>query len=438
MFMLLGRGFAFVAQPITLFLIAKHFNLTQQGFYYTFANILSVSVFLELSLGVVLTQFASHEYTRLSWTKGGSLEGDSQHLSRLVSIARKSLQWYGVLSALLLVLLIPFGLYFLGSNTVSTTVQYELPWICLVVFTALNFLLQPALSIIEGCGRVVSIQKLRLYQSLIGAFSIWLVILSDGNLLAASAMAGSNFVISAVWMRWNFRGFMRQIMIADTRRHTEQISWLIEVLPMQWRIAISSICGFLVSQLFNPLLFHYRGAVVAGQMGMSLSISNVALVFSLAWIGTKFPTYGSLIHAKRYKHLDDVALRSTLQAFFFNLVLSCCILLAVYLIKLYFPQYANRVLSIYAIGALLFSNMTIFFITSMAGYLRAHKVEPLLAMSFVSGVAMATCAWGSAKYFSAEVMVVSIVCVNLLIALPLTIYTFITKRREWHIPAKET
>ena len=88
-------------------------------------------------------------------------------------------------------------------------------------------------------------------------------------------------------------------------------------------------------------------------MGMSMSISNVALVFSLSWIATKFPIYGSLIQKKQYKNLDAIALRSTLQAFFFSVVSVCIsILIAVYLIKVYFPQYGNRVLSVYAIGAL--------------------------------------------------------------------------------------
>jgi O-antigen/teichoic acid export membrane protein len=206
---------------------------------------------------------------------------------------------------------------------------------------------------------------------------------------------------------------------------------------MQWRIALSSISGFLVSQLFNPLLFHYQSPAEAGKMGMSMSIANVALAFSLAWIATKFPAYGSLIQKKQYEHLDTIALRSTLQAFFFTVVLSISILMAVYLIKIYFPQYGNRVLSVYAIGALLFSNMTIFFITAMAGYLRAHKVEPLLAMSIITGVATAVSAWVCAKYFTAEVMTYSVVCINLLIALPLTAYIFIQKRREWHVITKD-
>lgn len=433
LFMLLGKGFSFISQPITIYLIAKYFTLSEQGFYYTFANILSVSIFLELSLGVVLIQFASHEFAYLSWRPDGSLTGGSEHLSRLISLARKSVKWYGVLSLLFLAVLTPAGLYFFGSNPDSTKVVYRLPWICLVVFSALNLILYPVMSLIEGCGKVAGIQQMRLYQALFGAFSIWVVIVSNGSLLAASVLAGSNFVVSVVWIYTNFRGLLRQVLRTDAVIHDCQISWRAEILPMQWRIALSSICGFLVSQLFNPLLFHYQSPADAGKMGMSMSIANVALAFSLSWIATKFPIYGSLIQKKQYDELDSIALKCTLQAFFFSVLLSASILTAVYLIKIYFPQYGDRVLSLYAIGALLFSNLTIFFITAMAGYLRAHKVEPLLAMSIVTGVATAVSAWVCAKYFTAETMTFSVVCINLLIALPMTAYIFIKKRNEWHV-----
>jgi O-antigen/teichoic acid export membrane protein len=437
LFMLLGRGFSFISQPISMYLIAKYFTLSQQGFYYTFANILSVSIFLELSLGLVIMQFASHEFAYLSWRADGSLTGNSEHLSRLISLARKSLKWYGVLSLLFLAVLTPVGLYFFGSNPESAAVDYGLPWICLVVFSALNLILYPFMSIIEGCGKIEAIQQMRLYQALFGALFIWIVILSKGSLLAASVMAGSNFVISVLWIFMTFNGLLRQVLNTDAMIHIEQISWRTEILPMQWRIALSSICGFLVSQLFNPLLFHYQSPTEAGKMGMSMSIANVALVFSMAWISTKFPTYGSLIQKKQYKSLDMVAYRSTLQAFIFNVLLSTLILISVYLIKVYFPYYGNRILSVNSIGALLFSNMLLFFMISMGGYLRAHKVEPLLAMSIITGVLTAVSAWFCAKYFTAEIMTYSIGCINLLIGLPLTAYIFIHKRKEWHEKTEE-
>jgi hypothetical protein len=301
-----------------------------------------------------------------------------------------------------------------------------------VFFSALNLALYPVLTVIEGCGRVADLQKMRLWQAISGALCVWAVILTSGGLLAASILAGINFAVSIVWCYRNFEGLLRQTVLDMDQFPSVDLAWRKEILPMQWRIALSWMSGYLISQLFNPLLFHYQGATVAGQMGMSMSIANVALTVSLAWITTKTPLYGSLIQKRQYRELDAIALKSTFQAMCFSVFMSIMVLLGIYLLKQYFHQYGERLLSLSAIGALLLSNLTILLITSMAGYLRAHKAEPLLAVSIISGVIIAVSAWLSAMFYTAEILTYSLACANLLIVLPLTAYVFIRKRAEWH------
>ena len=55
----------------------------------------------------------------------------------------------------------------------------------------------------------------------------------------------------------------------------------------QWRIAVSWMCGYFIFQLFVPVLFAYRGPLEAGQMGISLSISNVLASVAISWVNTK-------------------------------------------------------------------------------------------------------------------------------------------------------
>ena len=69
---------------------------------------------------------------------------------------------------------------------------------------------------------------------------------------------------------------------------------------MQWRIAISWLAGYFVFQLFTPVLFHYHGAVVAGQMGMTLNVSNALLTTSLTLIAAKTPEFGKLIAGRNW------------------------------------------------------------------------------------------------------------------------------------------
>ena len=305
-YVLMGRGFSFFSQPITLYLIAKYFTAPEQGYYYTFGSILSASIFLELGLGVVLTQFASHEYAYLSWNADGSLSGDKDSLSRLLSILRKSLKWYGVLSVLFFLILIPVGIIFFGSSPDTTNINYLTPWIFLVFFNSFGLFIYPILTIIEGCGRVADIQKMKFYQLSIGAVSVWLIIFMNGGLLAASILAFTNFLVSIIWLHNNFKGLVLQLRLSDNKFNYHQISWRREIMPMQWRIALSWISGYLIYQLFNPLLFKYQSATVAGQMGMSISVANVVLGTSMAWISTKTPLYGSFIKKNIIKTLINL------------------------------------------------------------------------------------------------------------------------------------
>src|SRR4051812_43033401 len=74
------------AGPVTAFLIAMHFPPETQGYHYTFGSVVALQVLIELGLGQVLVQFASHEAARLSVGDRGRLQGDAGALSRLVSL----------------------------------------------------------------------------------------------------------------------------------------------------------------------------------------------------------------------------------------------------------------------------------------------------------------------------------------------------------------
>ena len=52
-----------------------------------------------------------------------------------------------------------------------------------------------------------------------------------------------------------------------------------EIFPFQWKIALSWISGYLIFQLFNPVLFATEGSKIAGQMGMTMvAISGISSI----------------------------------------------------------------------------------------------------------------------------------------------------------------
>ncbi len=431
-FSLIGRGVSFVSTPITLLLVATRFSAVYQGFYYTFTTITSFTVLLELGLGMVLTQFASHEFAHLRWTPEGALDGPDLPRNHLLGILLKAVQWYTAVAAIAVLVFLPAGYAFFASQAHAQHVVYLGPWVALVVLTSLGLMAVPLVSTIEGCGRVADVARLRLLQSAAASILLWWGILRGDALYAAALAAAAPVVIPGLWLAVGYRGLLRQAWGAVSNRVDAMISWRRELLPMQWRIAVSWLGGFLVFSLFNPLLFRYQGAVAAGQMGMSLTLANAPFAIGMSWLATRAPLYGALIRQRRYATLDHMASTATAQAAIVWALGSGALLVAVTVARSVAPALAARVLPVSAVAALCVASLVNVLMQSMAGYLRAHKEEPYAALSVGTGVLVALTLWTAARFGSPSSMAFVYAGIVLMIELPIATIIFVRKRREWH------
>jgi hypothetical protein len=91
----------FVTGPITMLLIIKYLSPADQGFFYTFAGVAGIQVFLEAGFAVSIAQFTAKEFAGLRFTKSGFLKGKSENLSRLRSIYQKAFRYYSTMAVVL-------------------------------------------------------------------------------------------------------------------------------------------------------------------------------------------------------------------------------------------------------------------------------------------------------------------------------------------------
>ena len=314
------RFWGIIAGPITMLIIVLRFSREEQGFYYTFSSILAMQVFFELGLMYVISQFASHEFVHLTWETRGNIRGDSHHLNRFTDLLCKSVTWFGVASALLLILLIPVGLIFF-SNISNTTIDFSwhIPWVLAVFGTSVNLLTTPFFGVIMGSGDVVTVNHREMIGVILGSCISWTIIGLNGGLFAVFAVTLGNILVSWSYLIKNKPELLKLAwkgIFGSRRRETQRagISWWGEVWPMQWKIALSWISGYFIFQLFNPVLFHYHGPVVAGQMGMTLSASNALLATCMTWMTTKSPEFGKLIAQRNWKNLDQLFFHTMKQS----------------------------------------------------------------------------------------------------------------------------
>lgn len=428
-YFLFARVFSLVASPILLWMVSTYLTPVEQGYYFTLYSLTALSIFFELGLGMVITQFASHEFAHLRWTDDLRLEGDRFALSRLSSLLSISLKWYGAICGLFLMVVIPLGLYLFGQESHRHPVPFLLPMILMILFFALGTFTIPLASILEGCGKVGEIHRLRFLQSVCSSCTVITVLFFGGGLLAVPAEYIATFFVFAFWLLKNYRRPLTALLDRDTRLPGHNISWRRGVLPMQWRVALTWISAYFQNYLFVPVLFAYRGAVEAGQMGMTLRLITIIYTFSLGWLFTKAPYLGALIQKKDFQSLDRLALASSLRTVATAILGSLAFLTLIRLAGEYFPHYAQRVLPQQAVVALCLMNVCCVIMTALGTYLRAFKIEPYLGLGVVTAAATTLICLLTARYYNASIMALAYTGTIVFISMPLSFYIFLRRRR---------
>jgi hypothetical protein len=428
---LISKVFSAVAQPAALYFIASSLSAVEQGYYYTFYSVLALTIFLELGLGVVITHFASNEFGTLQWTATRSLEGNDLALSRLLSILRKSMSWYGVLVFLSMAGLIPVGLYLFSSQAGQSDVNYVWPWILLIMASVIGTWLIPLQAILGGTGRIADLQWIRFIQNLAGSTVLCGSLAFGARLYAPALMLFTQDAVFILWFVVAFRGLIVQTAKFRPSSDTAVVSWRSEILPMQWRVALSWLSSYFISYTANPLLFAYRGPIEAGQMGMSRSIADLVAGVGLPWISTRSVTYGVYVSRGDYTSLDRIARRSTLQGMVVASCAAAAAIIGVVGARYFAPELVTRILPLPAIIMLMVATVGALAVNSMGEYLRAHKCEPYLYMNLVLAVVVMIANVVTARYFDATTMAVVYTVVTALIGWPFSAYVFVTRRREF-------
>jgi O-antigen/teichoic acid export membrane protein len=209
------------------------------------------------------------------------------------------------------------------------------------------------------------------------------------------------------------------------------INWKTEIWPLQWKIALSWLSGYFIFQLFTPVLFAYRGAVEAGQLGMSFSVVNALMSISMAWMSTKAPQFGTLVAKRDYLSLDRLFKLTLSRSFFVMAVIGIMLCLVNYILHVRSIQLASRVIDPLPFTLLVVTTMLNYVTYAQSTYLRAHKQEPFLWISLISAGLIAALTLTLGKSYGALGIMTGYFVVCAIIGFGWGSVIFFTKRREW-------
>lgn len=419
------RAWQALSGVITLAFVAYFLSPVEQGFFYTLASIAALYMALDMGLSAVLVQYAARNFIGLSWGEGGKVEGADP--SRFLSLVRLSLRWYGV-AAVVFLFFYPAGVAFLSNSHSDLGYDWRGPWALLVFATAAGFLFLPALALSEGSGGVAEVYAVRLVQGLIGAAVAWAVLVMGGGLYAVAMMPAVSAVVAGVWL------FARRRMVVQAfTAKNGSFHWSVEVWPLQWRIGASWLAGYALVLMHVPLLFRTQGPIVAGQMGVTMTVANMLSLLAMSWLTARIPAMTRAVSTRDWVYLDHVywrAFRMSCLAFVAGAILFFIMRLA-----LEWTSYGARFLPVVETAGLLLA-MGLYHVSGLfAAYLRAHLREPFLWPSLFGALLTAVAAIWAAPHWGSAGIVTALVIINALFFLPIALWLWVHLRRKWHSDA---
>jgi hypothetical protein len=419
--LLLQRGWQIIAGFITIIILPMTLTLKEQGYYFTFASLLAMQVFFELGLNLVLTQMAGHEASNLRFSDGGDISGDPASASRLLSIINIIRSWYLFASPLFALGLGIAGFIFFSLRSDLLISEWLGAWCMMVLFTAFNLYFTSHLAVLEGIGRVGQVAQLRLKQSALGMVLMWSGFALGFGLWAVPCVSGTAALMTWLWLRSYGRLEISPIISADRTAH---FKWKRDIYPMQWRIALSWLSGWVIFNIFTPIVFANQGAVEAAKIGMTTAMFSAISTMSGSWANAATPKFTSYIALGESILLGRLLRKTILSGIIFSCLASMLLIFFVILINIFESKYSDRIASLPVL--ICFALVTIInsFVFVAAVYMRAHKEEPMLRLSVVMGLLTGVAAWFGSQH-STLGMTVAYALLNIIVSLPWSIILFI-------------
>lgn len=418
---LVFRGWSIIAGAVLIIFIPYWLTQIEQGYYYTFASLIALQIFFELGMNQVIVQKVSHDFAHIQLSRDDKLHGPSDRLDRLSSLVSLLSRWYLVAAGIFALSVSAGGAIFLAQTVVLPQSRWIGPWVALVVATAVNLYLSFKLAVLEGCGEISKVARLRFIQSLGGHCVMWIFLSLGFGLWSASVVPITAAIATTYWL--GAEGKILDQLNKTLKKKTNSIRWIHDIFPFQWRIALSWISGYLIFQLLTPLAFSRQGPIEAGRLGITLAVFNALLTVGMSWVNAKAPTMAAQISRGERSKVNHLFRQITLRASLFTVAMAIAALVFLAILETYTPIVAKRFTSLPVTFCIAVATVINTFIFSAATYMRAHGEEPLLRVSLITAFAtLLGTLLGSAHGLLP--MIVMYMLVIIFVSMPWTFYIF--------------
>ncbi len=415
----------FVFKFALLFFVPYFLSNPEKGFWYTFISVAALTTFADLGFTAIITQFAAHESVGSEYdAKAKQFKTDS--IDSIGSLFKFSIKWSGLLTVLCSVVIAFVGV-FVFSKEEASGVNWLIPWIIYAISSSLNFFNQVILAFFEGCHQIVTSQRIKLIDGLIiNVLGIIGLYLGFGLYALAIPMLLSVLVsLTQIFVTYG-KVIIKMIRVPSSGDK----KWAKQIFKLLWKYAISWGSGYIIFQIYNPIVFAKYGSEAAGEVGYIITIIGAFVSIANIWSYVSVPNINSLTEQKKWKELNKNYRRNLflIESTFFAELVVCMIM---YLIPFTSSFLHKYVFSIVAL-LIMFIGYVAQIATSYIGvYLRSHKEEPLMVTSIITAVLSLGLTIVFVELFDLSFVFLGF-AISTIVMLPVVIFVKRRKEKEWH------
>lgn len=410
--------------PVTIYFILRCLTPKEQGIWYAFYNLAALTIFAELGFANLISQRVSHIYAGLEF-KNGCISGPQGQTDQLFSLIRFSIKFYLTIIVVAVLLLGTIGYLYFGkeSNEIFTA------FLLYSLFGGGKLLVSLLQSIYQGFNKVADIQTNVLISSLIYPLAMWILLSLGINIWALTIASGVNVILLLFLLYRVAPNFWSQALNYSI---INKFAWFAEILPVQGKYALSSLSSYLIFYLYVPAVYKLENKVLAGKLGLTLSIVGAVFSFSAAWTWSKMPTFNILAARRQRTELMKLLRKSVIISSSFYIAGSLALLALIYIINKY-HFYNDRFLDMYHMALILSYQFVVLLFTPVGIYLRAHNDDPWYIVSIMCAVLTTAAIIGILPYFGLSGLIVSINIINWFVLLPFGLKVYIISKRRYDL-----
>ena len=397
---LVFKGFSVVKGPALLILLVVFLTPEQQGYWYLITNLGALAYMADFGLTSLTMQHIANN-TKFELVTLNARDS-------FLNIIKSSYTFLYASLGIVALLLLPAGFYLMDSE--APLLRYA--WFFYIISSVPVHFLLFELSILQGLGGVVQSYKWR-SSYVVLSLTVCIVLLVSG--MSLMSLGISNLIASLIIIPFVLQNFNRSD-VKGNELHT-QFQTVIDN-KTRFQYIASWLSGYAMFFMIVPLVMHFEGAVVAGQVGMALALVKAIGAVSLAPMESNLTALGKAFSASDKQLLMRGFKRSLIGGgiiFFISAASSIFLLDVIRDI----PMFHGRVPDFMLYNALLFAEFIYFLMSMMAKKVRILLIEPYAIPNIIFAVAVVVNGIFFLNFYGVEVWSIMQASLYLVLGLPL-------------------